>query len=306
MHRLHRVGYGANFNDIYITDCNKYIIKRAKNKYGYAKITKEIIFYKFLEKVQHCFPVPTISQYVENGYTMNYYRDYVPLYTHFPSCSVAEKSRLLTNVNEHLCNLHNIITIPVGFDDYYTTLMAECRDKLQQRHTDIAALLESYAFITHVNNVRLLSFDEIVEKLQTKLSRHVAAKGRYEFVLIHGDCQFNNILYNIERDVMVFIDPRGYFGPNGLFGIAEYDGAKVKFALSGYDVFDNMVVSSLKYEGCNLELPNLFQVDAPLGDDYESAVAISIWMANAHMFKDNLSKMVFSHFYARYLASLYL
>lgn len=306
MQRLDRVGYGANFNDIFLSDTKKDIIKQSKNKYGDEKITREIIFYKFLEKVQHNFPVPVINQYVENGYTMHYYCDYVPLYLHFPKCCDAEKTRLLGKVYKHLNSLHSIMHIPVSFDTYFSALMVECRDKLRERHSEVASLLSGYDYIRRVNGVALLDFETILDKIHDRLLHHVGSLRSYEFVLIHGDCQFNNILYNAAEDKMIFIDPRGYFGTQALFGVAAYDFAKVKFALSGYDIFDNMASFDNKVDGDNLVLPDLFQISEPLGADYESVLAIAIWMGNAHMFKENLTKMVFSYFYARYLASVYL
>ena len=131
----------------------------------------------------------------------------------------------------------------------------------------------------------------------------------YNISIIHGDCQFNNILYNPTNDDFVFIDPRGYFGNLDLYGIPEYDFAKIKFALSGYDIFDNMEIDSLQIVDDNLILPainivnndNLFKKD-----DIISILTISVWLGNAHCFKNNIPKAIFSFYYALYLASLYL
>jgi hypothetical protein len=92
-----------------------------------------------------------------------------------------------------------------------------------------------------------------------------------------------------------------------LYGIAEYDFAKIRFALSGYDIFDNMIVDTLIIDGSNLTLPNIFQIDNVFEkDDIVSVLTISIWLGNAHCFKHQPPKAMFSYFYAMYLATKYL
>jgi hypothetical protein len=125
------------------------------------------------------------------------------------------------------------------------------------------------------------------------------------------------VLYNPSTEHIAFIDPRGYFGSIELYGMAEYDTAKVIFALSGYDVFDNMDTVVLDIQDDTLHISNLFQLGEEgeeeegkgvifKPDDIASVLAISVWLGNAHCFKHNPPKTVFSYFYAMYLASKYL
>jgi hypothetical protein len=120
-------------------------------------------------------------------------------------------------------------------------MISETCTKLYKRYQEITDILKNYTHIKKVNNIELLSFDKTLDILQNKVSNYLESKllvNSYNISIIHGDCQFNNILYNSTNDDFVFIDPRGYFGNLDLYGIPEYDFAKIKFALSGYDIFD--------------------------------------------------------------------
>ena len=90
------------------------------------------------------------------------------------------------------------------------------------------------------NNIKIKTFDEILSIIEVNVLEYIKSKSNYTYSLIHGDCQFSNILIHKNNDIK-FIDPRGYFGNTMLFGIPEYDIAKVFFALSGYDHFDNQI-----------------------------------------------------------------
>lgn len=60
-----------------------------------------------------------------------------------------------------------------------------------------------------------------------------------KYMFIHGDLNFSNILINESETKIKFIDPRAYFGFHKLYGLAEYDIAKIAYALSGYDKFNS-------------------------------------------------------------------
>lgn len=54
--------------------------------------------------------------------------------------------------------------------------------------------------------------------------------GHTEYKLIHGDCNFSNMLIDPTRQEggVSFIDPRGYFGNTSIYGLPDYDVAKVR------------------------------------------------------------------------------
>lgn len=56
--------------------------------------------------------------------------------------------------------------------------------------------------------------------------------------LIHGDCCFSNILYGRDKKIIRFIDPRGSFGKEGIYGDIRYDVAKLYHSVDGtYESF---------------------------------------------------------------------
>ena len=240
---------------------------------------------------------------------MKYLPTHTPLFKVFPFFTETKKTHILQKINSHLQRLHETEVKFVLKEHYQKALQIEMLEKLEKRYEEVKEILSEYAFIKTVNNIPIRTFQENLGRLQQALNEFIKTQIYFKFNPIHGDCQFNNILYNEETDDLVFIDPRGYFGDNDLYGLAEYDFAKVLFALSGYDVFDAREVTGLDISGSNvmLEIPTL--VPEPLAQTknrFLSQVVVSIWMGNAHCFKENKFKTAYSYFIAMYYASLYL
>ena len=299
-------GYGASFNNLYLRD--GMIKKEAKNEYGIKKIQKEIIFYKFVQEHKY-FSLPEFLESTDTSYTMKYLPKHTPLFQVFPFFTETKKIDILQKIDSHLQQLHSTDTKLVSKEVFQQALYTEMIGKLEKRYEEIKDILGEYAYITKVNGVSIRTFQENLDRLQQALNEFIKKQIYFNFNPIHGDCQFNNILYNEETDDLVFIDPRGYFGDNDLYGAAEYDFAKVLFALSGYDAFDAREVTHLDISGSaiTLEIPTL--VHEPLAQTknrFLSQLVVSIWMGNAHCFKHNKFKTAYSYFIAMYYASLYL
>lgn len=74
-----------------------------------------------------------------------------------------------------------------------------------------------------------------------------------EFVLLHGDCTFSNMMLRNDSEP-VLIDPRGYFGKTEFFGDVAYDWVKLYYSLfSNYDQF-NLKRFSLDIEDKEVKL----------------------------------------------------
>jgi hypothetical protein len=303
---LERNGYGSTFNNLYISGDT--IRKESKTPYGYEKITKEIQLLQHIIKNQIPFPIPTILEFGDNFYTMHFLKDHIPLYKIFGSLSPENQDGLLEKIHGKLNSLHsNTYQYNSDRDVHITNLRIETYDKIISRTAVIKDIIEKYSYIKTVNNVALLSLETILSKIQSFVSNYIASLKDITLCAIHGDCQFNNVLYHPVTQDIVFIDPRGYFGNSIVYGIPEYDYAKVTFALSGYDIFDNMEVNDLEIHDDNLVIPNIF-----LKENIFDTITIveiftlSVWLGNAHCFKQNEKKAAFSYFYALYLCSKYL
>jgi hypothetical protein len=297
-------GYGSSFNNLYLLDDK--IKKEAKTFYGLTKIKKEIFFYKFIQK-HKCLPMPAFLEDSDTAYTMKYLPDYKPLFHLFPHFSENKKEDILQQIDSYLQRLHETEIQTISHEVYQKAIYKEMIDKLEKRYSEIKDILSEYSFIKSVNNVLVRTFQENLSLLQKAATKFIDSRTQYIFTPIHGDCQFNNILYNNQTHDIIFIDPRGYFGDHDLYGPPEYDLAKVKFALSGYDIFDAKDVTELTIQNNNimLDIPTL--ITEPLKkDDFISQLVVSIWMGNAHCFKENKFKTAYSYFIAAYYASLYL
>jgi hypothetical protein len=296
-------GYGSSFNNLYLLKDK--LKKEAKTSYGITKIKKEIMFYKYVQK-HNCLPMPEFLDESCISYTMRYLPDYKPLFHLFPYFSEEKKIDVLQRIHSNLEILHKTEIQIVSHEIYKKAIYAEMIDKLEKRYEEIKDIVKDFNFIKSVNGIPIRSFQDNLSLLRKAASDFIENKENFMLTPIHGDCQFNNILYCIEKDDIVFIDPRGYFGDHDLYGLPEYDFAKVKFALSGYDAFDAKEVTNLAISGSSLllEIPMLSN---PLAkNDFISQLVVSIWMGNAHCFKENKLKTVYSYFIAAYYASLYL
>jgi hypothetical protein len=296
-------GYGLSFNNIFVA--GNTLIKQAKNQYGVSKIKKEILFYNYA--LGHkCLPMPEFICSDETSYTMKYLDGYKPLFEVFPTFSLERKKNILERIHTHLQCLHNIESKIVTKEVYTSLLRTEMIDKLEERYDEVKDILKEFSHIKTVNKIPISSFDKCIQLLKKKMENFIESKIYYFLNPIHGDCQFNNILCD-KNDDLIFIDPRGYYGNSDLFGAAEYDLAKVKFALSGYGEFDSKEVVSLSIEQSNITIDiSQLMPDCLAKDDFLTQLVVSIWMGNAHCFKENKFKTAYSYFIAMYYASLYL
>jgi hypothetical protein len=97
-----------------------------------------------------------------------------------------------------------------------------------------------------INGERCLNFESLWGRVKEIIrNKLLVADG---FSIIHGDFCFSNILCGINKKtntaVLKFVDPRGNFGVNGIFGDPAYDSAKLLHSYEGgyeyiiYDQFD--------------------------------------------------------------------
>jgi hypothetical protein len=297
---LHRVGYGSSFNSIYIHGDE--LEKKPRNEYGQRKLELEKNAYRHFYRDVPEFPLAKGFYQTDTSLFIKYYKDYVPLWQLYIQATFNQREVLLQKILHYLSLLHSK-KLEVPYDEYSLLLRSEVVEKVYTRYTEIAPILESYPF-TSVNGTHCLSFDECMRLIKEYLERYLQTRNVYSLCYIHGDPQFNNILSNKDLSEFVFIDPRGYFGSKELFGLEEYDTAKVLFALSGYDVFDSSEQFELTINDGNIQVPD-FSLDKQYISLYPEIhfILCSIWLANAHCFKTNPSKLVISHAYARYLTT---
>ena len=298
---LKRSGYGASFNEI-LLHANE-IEKRPLNAYGVQKLEVEKNVYKVFQEDVPEFPLAKGFRCSETSVFLHYYKEYLPAWKLYTQLNEDERKQFLKNIVNSLEILHKKKYKLVSFKEYSSLLRIEILEKVLQRYAEIQETLDKKPFIS-VNGYPCLSFEECMKRIEINLHLFLQRKKEYALCYIHGDPQFNNILTNHTGTDIIFIDPRGYFGTERVYGVAEYDFAKILFALSGYDVFDDTNNFEVNIVDGNIELPN-FVLDSKYVVLYPEIhfILCSIWLSNAHCFKKNPSKLLISHAYARYITT---
>lgn len=303
-----RDGYGSNFNKIFIDFKSNKIKKICINKYGLNKIIKEINFFKYLSKYND-INIPKIYEFIENGYIMEYLNNYESLYKIFYNFNNNKQKYILEKIYKYIFYLHNLEKKYVKKEEYINCLKIEIYDKIIDRFNLIRNKIEKFSYINTINNIKFYDFNFLLETINNKIIELVTSKTEYYYTIIHGDCQFNNILYNPIYEDIYFIDPRGYFGNIDIFGIPEYDTAKIYFALSGYDEFDNRNINFLDILNDNINI-KINIIDYSIFDiknDLSMLLMLNIWLGNAQCFMEkNEIKGIYSYFIALYLGKKYI
>jgi hypothetical protein len=301
MYELVREGYGTAFNNLWIKE--ERIYKVAKTEYGRKKIVTEKLFFEYVLSNKINFPLPDGYKEETDGYSMVYYKDLLPLFQVL-KYNPEKLSTILIDIYLALETLHNSSLQQVSKELVRQDLLYEMVDKLIERKKEVETVLEPYQYIKTVNGLSLETFDTLLQFFTESVDRFLKSKSVFVYKPIHGDCQFNNILVSTNYEKILFIDPRATFGKSVLYGLEEYDYAKLYFALSGYDTFDSSIVNTLSIDGTNLILPEISLEHPDLfSDPFISVLTASIWLGNAHCFKSTPLKAVTSYFYGLYYAT---
>jgi hypothetical protein len=304
---LSRCGYGSNFNEL--TRIGNILNKKATNKYGIAKIKNEILFYEYLINNNiNEFPTPKIIKLSisEGLIDMEYLSQYYPLYKNFNKKSLQKVYYYLDKLHQH--------KIEVSKDIFFRDLKIEMYDKIIERFSFVEPYLLDT--IKKVNYKIIYPFRNALDILYKDIYNFYNKYSTYEYCIIHGDCQFNNILVQnsisdsskgtIDEPSIIFIDPRGYYGETKIYGLCDYDYSKVLFALSGYDTFDNSIIPKLDIQddNINIDIKMLNNLTLENENIIHKLILIIIWMGNAHCFQNDINKMLTSYYYGMYLFSV--
>jgi len=301
---MNKQNYGYNFNHIDIYE--DVVIKTAKNEYGKKKINYEIGFYEYVVSNQITFPMPKLvfSDVSNSILKIEYLKGY----------QVATKqgfsdTRFIQSLLDHIVILHNTTRYPVSREKYVEQLKQESFQKVLIRfnETDWKSI-PGFSDITHINNIKIRDIHYYIAKINERIDTIVSGFTEYKFALIHGDINLGNIMINCSGDIR-FIDPRGYFGNLSLFGIEEYDFAKLLFGLSGYNIFDEMVIEDVNVVDGNIEInTNELHFDIFESCDfseYTKLLALTIWLSNNSMY-DSYYKKTHSLMIAYFICEKYL
>ena len=285
-----------NFSDGYLKKC-------ALNKKGILLIENEIKYYKMLSIIDNTLLFPKVKEFGEDYFIMQ----------KIEGCAIWELDNYedyLMIIFKNLNTLHGIYINPVNNIDFDYNLKYEFYDKIINRCNSIKPLL-NFFHIVSINGIKIVdSFETILNILFNDIKLYYENREKI-YNIIHGDCQFSNILKNKDNRV-VFIDPRGYFGKSKFYGIKEYDYSKVLYALSGYDKFNNTNDYYFNYnpETKNIDLLinhiDLLKYEKLFKNnniDFQLCIKMVIihWFGLAEYNKNNFLKCIGSYYYGIYL-----
>jgi tRNA A-37 threonylcarbamoyl transferase component Bud32 len=293
--------YGFTFNNITI---NGNIFKKEyKNLMGKQKINNEINFYLYIVNNNIDFPIPKLLDYQDGILSIEYINNSCTLINKIDSNNIYEYINI---IKKKLAIIHNI-KIQVSLDTIQKDLYIEVYKKVLDRFTEFDwknNLL--YNSIKSVNGLKIKDINYYCNIIKTNIIYQV--KNRVYYNIIHGDTHLGNILLD-KNDNLFFIDPRGYFGETQLFGLYEYDYAKLLFGLSGYSVFDNMTINEVEIKNNNIEIKFIknYEYIFKTGDFNKLTIlfCLSIWLGNNSCFS-NINKKITSIMIAYYYCEKYI
>lgn len=219
------------------------VLKSALNEQGEALIRREIKWYDELLAVS---PMFTSTPWIRRAshwphstaasFVMNRVKG-VPVWKLWPDLDDEGRALVLNRIFEQMDLLHKHKQT-VGNDVVQRDIQTEACDKLIKRYLEIKDVIDAFGPVTVVNGLSLATKNpvDVITALHEELSRCYGSTKQHS--LIHGDLQMSNSMIDPDTLEVTLIDPRGYFGKSELYGVADYDYAKLLYSLSGYDLFN--------------------------------------------------------------------
>ncbi len=292
--------YGFSFNNIKID--NDIFIKKGKNDHGKQKINNEIEFYKFVENNNIDFPMPNLINYEDGKLEIEYIANNKILTDILNS----NNCHYYISQIKHLLNKIHDVTVEINFDILKNDVIFETETKIIKRYNEYNwESNKQFKNLHYINGLKFKSINYYSEIIKNKCLYYLNNRNYYN--LIHGDTHLGNIMKS--NNNLYFIDPRGIFGNTKLFGIKEYDYAKLLFGISGYSKFDQMEFSEIKIENSNLKIDFIEEYEYIFlnnnFDNLTKLLSLSIWLGNNSCFIDE-NKKLFSLMIAFYYCEKYL
>ena len=299
-----------SFNEIIIKDNT--LLKKAINTKGLEVIKHEMNFYKYINKcenesINNLFP--KITNFYQSAFSMNYLNEYNNLYKFLNQNNREVNEKVLENIIKKLNILHNIKKISIPKNQFLYDVKVETYDKIVNRIKNIDDILNHFPKFIKVNNIYIDSFDTTIKKIQNYLFNYYDILDIYDYSIIHGDTNFSNILIHPKNKDIKFIDPRGYFSNNEIFGLIDYDYAKILYGISGYDNFNNhhFCIEYLDEKEIRFNIEKINVSDNFINNNFNKlhkVLLVIIWLGLAEYNKNNIWKCLASYYHGLYLGTL--
>lgn len=304
------------FNNIELIDEDK-LLKKGITCKGKDIIKKEKKWYEYIKTLNNNEVnnlIPKIYDTFESGFIIEYKKNFIPVYKFLDinKDNMEQKIEVLNNIINKINIIHDVDKNNVSKILFFNNLRMEINTKIIERKKIINDVLNYFGKIEYVNNLKIDTFENILNKCKNIIVQYYETIDVYEYSIIIGDCQFSNILIDPDNiNNIAFIDPRGYFGNTEIFGPTEYDYAKILYGISGYDNFNS---SHFNINNINVENKSItFEIESITFDKkiinkyfnkVHKAFIIIIWLSLAEYNKNNIWKCLSSYYYGLYLGTL--
>lgn len=224
-----------NFNSLFLDDFSV-----LHKKSSWNKITSEMNWYK--EVINTDFEKITPKFYENNKFDSEYgieYYDYLTLAEYFTFYPLKEynKKYIFEKLFQTLMNIYsNNKIIALSFRDYMKQmLITKTKSRIEKwDRTDIVSQDEIM-----INGKKYLGVNECLKRLEKRIIGICNDSINY-ISIVHGDPAFSNILFSPRSMIFKFIDPRGNFVIDTIYGDYRYDIAKLRHCYHGrYDEIIN-------------------------------------------------------------------
>ena len=143
------------------------------------------------------------------------------------------KKAILAKIIEALKSLHSLVPpVPASIEDCESNYLSKTFDRLKTVY-DLVPFAKDKSIT--INGRKCQN----IFNIRDRISGEMRSMFPDDFVFIHGDCTFHNMMIETDSVRPVLIDPRGYFGNTKFYGDADYDWAKLYYSVCGdYDQFN--------------------------------------------------------------------
>jgi dTDP-glucose pyrophosphorylase len=235
----HRLLQSRSFNRVTVNSQTNTIIKRSGNV---QKLQDELAWFESLPKGLSIFtPRLVHSGKVEHEFFIE--QEFYGYYTLselflFADLDLAYWETIL----EKILNAYSLFTT-YNKDSNVASLKLMYAEKTKDRVSKILTISEIwnkrliYDGLLFINGSPYRSFESLTPWILEKIENLCTYP---TFNIIHGDLCFSNILFDLNGHIPKFIDPRGRFGEERLYGDPRYDMAKLRHSVHGkYDFIVN-------------------------------------------------------------------
>ena len=220
-----------SFNDLYLDKLG--VIHK---KSSYSKISSEIQWFKDIEKTdfEKLSPKFYDNLRMDFEYGIEYY-DYLTLAeynTFYPLTEYSRKFIFNSLLNKLIDIYKSNQQVSLIFSDLLKKMLI---DKTNNRINEWERNdLVDLDFIT-IDGKKYVGIKKLLKSLEPRINR--LCKNSINYIsIIHGDPAFTNILVSPRNMIFKFIDPRGNFGIDTIYGDYRYDLAKLRHCYHGnYD-----------------------------------------------------------------------